>query len=109
MTSMCKDPEITLVEAVAAVDLFKDQCVQELNARNDAGVETMHASELSIALQYILDSIIQSRASVQPASIFQIIVVALRQGNVVALRQDKRESQNVLYQSYKVLHPLYVQ
>ena len=40
--------------------MFKEQCMQELIARNDAGVVTMHASELPVALQYIIDDLLNS-------------------------------------------------
>ena len=44
--------------------------MQELIARNDAGVVTMHASELPVALQDIIDSIIQSMEAPQSAHVF---------------------------------------
>ena len=92
MSNICKDPEITLVEAAAAVEGFKGQCGQGRTARHDAGIVTMHATELPVALQDTIDSLTQSRDATQHSSIFQIVVVALRHGNVVALRHGKGES-----------------
>ena len=59
--------------------------MQELIARNDAGVVTMHASELPVALQDIIDSIIQSMEAPQSAHVFLILMYI-----VVALRQESK-------------------
>ena len=63
----------------------KEHCMQELIARNDARVVTMHASELPVALQDIIDSIIQSMEAPQSAHVFLILMYI-----VVALRQESK-------------------